>query len=269
MRIPRLSSGALCLLGLLFLAPSAAAQSAASIVEEMRARYEKQLETVDTYIVETNLHTTYNRKVTRGGRPTYETATEIRGQSPALREMSSTSPESIDPAFLDRLAQHATYAGRETISGVDSHVLRVDTPSAVIDDGEEVREVVFYVHPDTYTFARMRMVTAPTNADGQAVTLTMDFADYRTVDGLTLPFKMTITTNLNLSDDQRRQMKQMQEQLDQMSEQQREQMKRMMGNQFEQMQKMMSGEPTTIEVQSVRVNEGIPEGIFEDSGSNR
>jgi hypothetical protein len=45
-------------------------------------------------------------------------------------------------------------------------------------------------------------------------------------------------------------------------------MERMMGDQMKQMEQMMSGEPMVVQVQSVAVNEPLPDGIF-DSGSNR
>ena len=53
---------------LLDLAP-ATAQSVESIVGDMRTQYEKQFETVDTYIVDTNLYTLYNREECQGRTP--------------------------------------------------------------------------------------------------------------------------------------------------------------------------------------------------------
>jgi outer membrane lipoprotein-sorting protein len=44
-------------------------------------------------------------------------------------------------------------------------------------------------------------------------------------------------------------------------------MERMLGDQMERLQKMAAGEPTTIQVRDVRVNEGLPDGVF--SGSSR
>jgi hypothetical protein len=74
--------------------------------------------------------------------------------------------------------------------------------------------------------------------------------------------------NETLSDQQRRQLQEMKEQMEQMDEEQRQMMERMMGDQMEQMEQMMSGEPMIVQVQSVTVNEPLPEGIF-DNGSNR
>ena len=54
----------------------------------------------------------------------------------------------------------------------------------------------------------------------------------------------------------------MMQQMENMPAQQRKRMEQMMGQQMEMMKQMMSGEPIAIEVQSVKVNTEIPQGIF-------
>ena len=73
---------------------------------------------------------------------------------------------------------------------------------------------------------------------------------------------MKIRVATNMSEEQRRQMQQMMEKMEQLPEQQRKQMEKMVGNPMEMMKQMMSGEPIAIEVQSVQVNTNIPDGIF-------
>jgi hypothetical protein len=257
------------LLATLFAAPPLAAQSAQSVVDEMKARHKDQLETVDNYVIETNLYTAYHRKVTRNGQTTYETATRMSGQSETLNALGTTPTTTSGVAYLDRLAAHATYDGTESINGAQSHVLRISDPGAVFDEmTDEVEEMVYYVHADTYAPSRMMVTMARQSGGDQSPTMTINYRDYRTVDGLTLPYVMEMVMDLGMGEEQRRQLQQLQEKLEQMPEQQREQMKRVMGKQFEQMQNMMAGEPTTVEVQSVRVNDGIPEGIFAEADSD-
>ena len=257
------------LLSALLAAPPLAAQSAQSVVDEMKARHEAQLETVDNYVVETNLYTAYHRKITRNGQTTYETATRMSGQSETLNALGTTPTTTSGVAYLDRLAAHATYDGTESVNGTESHVLRINDPAAVYDEMTgDIEEMMYYVNADTYAPSRMVVTMAPQSGGDQSPTMTIDYTDYRTVDGLTLPYVMEMVMDLGMSEDQRRQLQQLQEKLEQMPEQQREQMKRVMGKQFEQMQKMMAGEPTTVEVQSVRVNVGIPEGIFAETNSD-
>ena len=73
---------------------------------------------------------------------------------------------------------------------------------------------------------------------------------------------MEIQVATNMSEEQRRQMQQMMEKMEQLPEQQRRQMEKMMGNRMNMMKQMMSGEPIVIEVQNVQVNTDIPDGIF-------
>lgn len=246
-----------------------AAQSAQSVVDQMKARHEAQLETVDNYVIETNLYTAYHRKVTRDGQMTYETATRMSGQSKTLDALGATPTTTSGVTHLDRLAPHAAYDGTESVNGTESHVLRISDPGAVYDEmANDVEEMVYYVNANTYAPSRMVVTMAPQSGGDQSPTMTIDYTDYRTVDGLTLPYVMEMVMDLGMSEEQRRQLQQLQEKLEEMPEQQREQMKRVMGKQFEQMQNMMAGEPTTVEVQSVRVNEGIPEGIFAEADSD-
>lgn len=258
------------LLGVLLagLALPASAQSVESIVDEMKARHAEQLETVDNYVIETNLYTSYNRKVTQNEQPTYETVTRHKGQSEMMSTFdSSPATTTNDLGYLDRLTQNATYAGTESVNGANSHVLRVDNPSAVNEDvSNEARSMAFYVHAEDYVPTRVHMTIAPSDPNQKESEFTMNFTDYRTVEGLTIPYVMEMQMDLGMSEQQRRQLEKLKKKLEQMPEQQREQMKSMMGDQFEQLQKMGTGEPMTINVQSVRVNEGIPEGIFDDSG---
>lgn len=246
-------------------------QSVPSIVEQMKARHQEQLEAVDNYVIETNFYTSYNRKTTQNGQPTYETVSRLKGKSEALTSFDSAPPTTtFNTAFLDRLAQHATLVGTETVNGTQSVHLHVENPSAVnseVDD--EARSMDFYVDAEELLVTRVQVILAASGSESEESTLTMDFTDYRTVKGLTVPYLMTMQMELGLSEEQRQQMQQLKKQLEQMPEQQREQMKRMMGDQFEQIEDVIAGGTTTIEVQSVRVNEGIPEGIFSEEDTER
>ena len=248
---------------LLLGAGPASAQSVASVVDDMQAAYDRQLETVDTYIVETNLYTAYNQKVTQDGRPTYRTQTQMKG-SGTSSFAANTTPSAAYGMQFNRLRQHATYAGTETIDGLRCHVLRVDTPSAVDPDmsGNATR-MTYYVDAERHVPARMVMETAASGQQGpNPSSVAIRFKNYQTTDGLTLPHRMEIQLDANLSAEQRQQMRQAMEKMKQLPEQQRKQMEKMMGGQMEMMKQMMSGNPIAIEVQSVQVNVDLPDGVF-------
>ena len=259
------SSVILLFVGLLLGLPTpAAAQSVASIVDEMRTRYEQQLETVDTYTVKTNLYTTYHKKTSTDGEPTYETKTQLKGDN-VTPFASSSTPSLAYGLQFDRLKQHATYAGTETVNGVRAHVLQVDDPSAVNPDMAQggAESMTYYVDAEQYVPTRMVMTTKggdKKSPQGQSVTVNM--TNYQTTDGLTLPHRMEIEVEINMSDQQRRQMEQAMAQMENMPAQQRKQMEKMMGDRMEMMKQMMAGDPVVVEVQRVQVNVALPEGMF-------
>ncbi|MFP4228277.1 MAG: hypothetical protein ACLFTE_05545 [Salinivenus sp.] len=257
----------LVLLSLFLVVPPAAAQSAQSVIEEIRARYQEQMETVDNYVIETDAYTSYHRKITEGGDPRYETTTRMNDEVPAFDAVGSTpATTSALPADLDRFAEHATYDGTESIDGRESHVLRIDNPAAVYDEMDSGAEsMIYYVDTERFVPTRMMIKMQSQETDGPSPSsVTINLRDYRTEQGLTIPYETELSMDMNISEEQQRQMEQLKEKMAEMSERQRDQMKSMMGDKFEKMQDMMAGEPMTTTVRSVKVNEGIPEGIFED-----
>jgi outer membrane lipoprotein-sorting protein len=245
-------------------ATTAPAQSVASIVDQMRARYEQQMQSVDTYIVETNLYTSYNKKVMQDGEPTYQTQTKMTGED-APSVASTSTPSAAYGLQFDRLKEHATYAGTETVNGVRAHVLQVDDPSKVNPDMArgDAESMTYYVDAEQYLPTRMVMTTkGGENAGPQGQSVTINMKDYQTTDGLTLPHRMEIEVQINMSEQQRRQMEQAMAQMENMPAQQRKQMERMMGDRMEMMKQMMAGDPVVVEVQRVQVNVDLPEGMF-------
>lgn len=252
------------ILGLLALSVvPAPAQSVDTVVDHLRATHQQQLDAVDTYIVETNLYTSYTRKVTRDGAPTYESATRLTGSSD-MPFATDTTPSATFGLQLDRLAQHATYAGTEAIDGARCHVLRVEEPEKVNPDmaAGDAERMTYYIDAERHVPARIHF-TPPRRGQGPSpsgVTITMQ--EYRTTDGLTLPHRMEFQVDMEMSEQQRAQMERALKQMENMSDQQRRMMQKMMGGQMDLMRQMMSGEPMVVEVQRVEVNTEIPEGIF-------
>jgi hypothetical protein len=230
----------------------------------MRTQYEAQLDAVDTYIVETNLYTSYNKKVMRDGSPTYESRTQMTGQS-SNSFASGTTPSAAYGLQLDRLTQHATYEGTETINGVRCHVLHVDDPSAVNPDmsAADAESMTYYIDAERSVPARILMKPKGQGPQGpKPSSVTINMRDYRTTDGLTLPYRMEFQISMDMSEQERQQMEMAMKQMENMPEAQRKQMESMMGDQMQMMKQMMSGEPIVVEVQSVQVNTTLPDGMF-------
>jgi len=245
------------------LAAPATAQSIASVVDEMQARYTEQIETVDTYIVETNLYTSYNKKVMTDGEPTYKTETNMKdGGNPIA---STSTPSSAYGLQFERLKKNATYAGTQTIDGVSCHILKVDDPSKVNPDmsGSDTESMTYYIHVEKYVPVRViveQKAKKKSRGGPEPSSMTINMKNYKTTDGLTLPHRMEFV--IELPEEQQKQMQQMMKKMENMPEQQREQMKKMMGGKMEMMKQMMSGDPIVVEVQNVQVNVDLPEGMF-------
>lgn len=274
--------GALLVLGGIGAAP-AEAQSVQTVVDEMKARYQQQLETVDTYVIETNQYTSYYRKTTRNGESVYETAMRWKGDGGGLFNGADAMP-SLQPSRsqLDTLAQVASYVGTETIDGQRVHVLRVDDPAALSGDRmpameqAEQGEMRLYIDAERYVPLRMESeMTMTQNGETQTLRPRIVFSDYRTTDGLTLPWKMEMTVdslNASVSPEEREQARQSLEELEarmkELPEGQRQMMEGMMKDQLDQLRGILEEGAINIaiEVQDVHVNAPLPEDVF--SGSN-
>lgn len=249
---------------------SASAQSVETVVDNMQALYEEQLRTIDTFIVETNQYTTYYEKVIREGTPTYRSTTRL--EIDAGPSFADEAPTTIYGFDFEQLRQHARYGGTETIDGTRAHVLVIDDPAAFDPEMEMPTEsgaarLVYYIGAAQHM--PVRMVMESDESDAPESRVVVDLKDYRTTDRLTLPHRMEMQVNLALSDEERREMEHMMEQLRSLPEQQRKQMEKMMGESMNMVTGMMSGEPIVIEVQSVKVNTELPPGTFADSANDR
>jgi hypothetical protein len=242
----------------------ASAQSVSSVVDEMQARYDKQLETVDTYIVETNLYTSYQKKVTENGEPTYQSQTKMKEKSNSSLA-TGTTPSSAYGLQLDRLKQHATYGGTETINEVTAHALKVNDPAKVNPDMKkgDAKSMTYYIDAERYVPTRLLMNTKSKGGDGpKTSSITVNMKDYQTVDGLTLPYRMEFQFNMDMSEKKKKKMAMMIKRMEDMPEQQSDRMKQMRGSQLDMMKQMLSGEPIVVEVKNVKVNTEIPPGVF-------
>lgn len=248
----RRTVGALALLFLvsaLFAVP-ASAQTAASVMDDVRSTAEAMFEDVDTYTLKTDLYTAYYKKKDGGGPLDFRSAMQMKGQS---RPMGGQAmPDQYEQ--YGKIGDHGTYVGTETIDGIECHVIRVDDPSKVDKNLSQASEITYFVGVNDNFLHRMRMVGISPEGDGG---MTMNMKDYRTIEGVSLPFRMEMITEM--SDEQRQQMEQMKEQMEGMPEAQRKRMEQMMGDQLN---NLMNNEPIVIEVTEVVVNGDIPEGVF-------
>jgi hypothetical protein len=228
----------------------ATAQTAASVMEDVRNTAEAMFEDVDNYIMKTDMYTAYYKKEDGGGPLDFRSAMQMQGQS---RPMGGEAmPDQYEQ--YGKIGEHGTYVGTETINGINCHVIRVDDPSKVDENLSQASEITYFVGVNDNFLHRMRMAGISQEGSGG---MTMNMKDYRTIDGVALPFQMEMITEM--SEEQRQQMEQMKQQMESMPEAQRERMQKMMGSQME---NLMNNKPIVIEVNVVIVNGDIPDGVF-------
>ncbi len=267
-------------------APTAAAQSVDAVVNEMRARYQTQLETVDTYIVETNQYTSYYRKTTQGDDVAYETEMRWKDSGAGMFGGAGAMP-SLQPglAQLDTLALKSSYAGTETVDGRSCHVLRIDDASALSgdrapllnSDQTQQGETRLYIDAERYVPLRLESeVTVERNGEAQTLRPRILLSNYRTTDGLTLPWAMEMKMeNLDATisaaerEQARQSLEQMEQRMQEMPEEQRQMMEGMMKNQLEQLRNILDEGSIqfAIEVQDVKVNTPLPDDVFSGGGN--
>lgn len=205
---------------------------------------------VDNYVMKTDMYTAYYKKDDGGGPLDFRSAMQMNGQN---RPMAGQAMQNQYEQY-EKIAEHGQYAGTETVSGIECHVIRVDDPGKIDENLSMAGEVVYFVGVNDNFIHRMRMTGISPEGDGG---MTMNMKDYRTVDGVALPFQMEMITEI--SAEQRQQMEQMKQQMESMPKAQRERMQQMMGDQME---KLMNNEPIVITVTEIVVNGDIPEGVF-------
>ena len=254
----------------------AAAQSVAEVIDEMYASFERQAEGIDDYTLVQSVMgfetTSYFVKEMVDGRPVFriqEAEAEGTGMSfdadAGFAEFYSIGPD---------LVEHGSYGGREQIDGTDVHLIVVDdvtqldfeTPEAPDDMEFTPTSGRFYVDADRMMPRRVELDgEARTDSGTHPLSMRMDLLDYRSAEGLLIPFQTVVTIDgmqAMMDPEMRAQLEEMERELEQMPPDQREMMERMLGEQLERMKQMMSGdgEPMVIEivVEEVRVNAGPP-----------
>lgn len=265
-------------LGALLLAPAAAAQSAADVLDRAIAAYENMMRGVADYTltqeVMGNEMTTHFERRAGGEALDYATFLVTPG---GLRELGDDEGADFiqNPAMLARMKQQARLAGTETVGGTRAHAVAVDDFGALsrefnaapnVGEGElDVETATFYFGTEDALLRRVTM-TGTVTKEGQGAPVEVDllYDDYRTVSGLRYPFRTTMTLHGlagTLSPEQRQQLEEARRQMEQMPPEQREMMERMMGEQLRQFEQMAEGEEMQVQVlvKSLEVNAGRPD----------
>lgn len=260
------------------LAPAAtpvAAQNAGEIIDRMLDAYEARTEGVDDYTLVQRFMgfetVSYFVKEMEDGRPVFRLQESTAGDM----EMEEAGPGTLDEIYAigEEFKRNAEYGGRETVAGVDVHVLDITDLESTsfgrsMAQDSQFRPVSGRIYLDAETYVPRRMVFDGelTNPEGtHQVTSTMDLEDYRDHQGMLIAHRTVMTIEglgAAIDEEARAQFEQMEEELANMPPEQRQMVEAMMSEQLEQFRAMMEGDDqpmvVEVEVQEVRVNAGPP-----------
>ena len=251
------------------------AQSAADIVRQMLAEYERRTEGVENYTLVQDAMgfetVSYFEKETKDGRPVFR----LRRTSAGGIEMGDSGDGSLDEIYSmgEDLARKARYEGREQIDGYGVYVLAIPDFDGVElgrnvtpDSDFEPKRGRVFLDVEAYVPRRLEFEGEMTNEQGvHEVTTSLSMGDYREVGGMLVPYRTVITIEglgAAIDAETRAQFEQMQRELQNMPREQRRAVESMMAQQLEQFRAMMDGSeaPMTVEVmvREVLVNAGPP-----------
>ncbi len=260
------------------------AQSAADIFKTAMDRYTSRMKGIDNYTVVQDMMgvetTTYHTRVEGSSPPQFDTRVLVGGQ-----DLTGMGPqqkqEARDPDMYElypEFAKRASLHGSESIDGHATWVIDIDDlsgisvwkPASGDQQSFSPKKMTIYLDKDRYVPRRMRIEgEMPMNGKVSEVYMVMNMDDYRDVQGLVYPFRMTMDMQgmeNAMSPEERAQaqqsLEQMQQQMKDMPEAQRKMMEKMMGPQMERLQKMLAGGGMQMEVQvkDVKVNTPPPSG---------
>ena len=259
------------LLFTLILAPAAAGQSAADVLETAMARFEDRMSGIDNYTVVMDVMgfevTNYFEKEMVDGRPNF-----------VLRNSSGSEQQGAGLFYngFMQVADRATLEGKQSIDGYDCHVVTVDDFSGVDfdpetpDDEEDFkpRKGTFFLDTGDYLIRKLEMDGEfQRDGDWYPTTMKIDLKDYREVDGLLHPFVLEMSVaglNNAMSEEEmeqaRESLEEMKQQMEQMPASQRATVERMMKPRMEELERMLNSGSiqVTTQVKELKVNSGPP-----------
>jgi hypothetical protein len=259
-------------------AAPATAQQAKDIMNTAVEKYEQRMKGIENYTVVQDILgtaiTTYFERSTVDGRTVFVPSRSSIGGG-------GSSAGTVDPyREMSRIVDRAKYEGRKDIDGLAVHAIRIDDPQD-LDFGQSIARsqqgadftidnMMMYLDTKDYVIRRVEMAgTMARDGKSNPITMTMDFTDYRSVEGMLHPFRTTlrmegIAEAANISDKDlekaRASLDKLEADMAKMSDSQRQMMQRVMGGQLEKLRALVQsgGTEMQMEVTELHVNAGPP-----------
>ncbi len=272
--------------------------TAEKVIQNCVASYEREMEGVkDITIIndhpQLDKDITYQKRTVINGRVVYKTRseTEVMGiKSVSIYdgvyqwwvEDGKLKKEKMDYSPYQTVKNLKTaqvkYAGTEKIDGHKTHILDIkDLNEMMGAEGMQKVSGRFWVDAKDWVIRKMEMDMEIEDEKGEKrpVKATIKMEDFREVNGMLIPYRTVVTmpmpeaTEMSPEEEQemRKNLAEMQKQLEEMPPAERQMLERMMKPQIEMMQKMLAGGVIEIvtEVKDVKVNTGLSDDLFDGS----
>ncbi|MFT5142132.1 MAG: hypothetical protein ACI80V_002424 [Rhodothermales bacterium] len=242
---------------------SAAQPTAKGLFDRMVSSFEERSQGIDNYTIVTDAFTSHYRRVVGSGGTRFEVATKVA----TMGVGNMTTRFSLDNPYRLREMHSAGAAliGPSDLEGVPVIAVKLTPPTGPDADVEAMQ---LYVDPDLLVVRGLDIESR--GPDGLA-RIEIRFEDFRESDGLLYPWTSRATIHSpgagvdqeNL-DRAREAMEEMEDRLAEMPAAQQEMIRARMTESLRRIEEMSAGEgiSTVFTVSEVRVNAGIPDGVF-------
>ncbi len=244
-------------------------RKAVKVLEDFRKNYEASIEGIEDFVVVTEQHTTYYKKVWDNDRPYFKSKSEIQMNED---EADYNSWNIFSPEKYAEIKRSATHHGTTNLNGHNVHVIQIENPEVMMDEFdnngyvESIRDFRLYIDPGDWVIRKVEFNVQFNTDDGEIRDgeIQVTESDFRDVEGMMVAYKTEIKySGLMLTDEQLREaeegLKEMEKEMEHMPDAQRQMLEQMMGNRMEEFRKMI--EEDQIEfvnvVKKVKVNTGL------------
>ncbi len=274
----------------------AEAMTAEKVIQNMIASYERQMNDIKDITIITDKDTTYQKRTVIEGRTVYKTRNETgmigkkfitiydgvyRWQvDPVSGELKKEKLDLNPYQIAENLkTAQVKYAGTGKVDGRKTHILSVKDLNEWMGADEGMQKVTgkLWVDDRAWVVRKMEMDTEIEGEKGEKVPvkITVRKEDFRKVNGMLMPYRTVVTVPVpgaqEMSPEEEQKMRkniaEMQRQLEQAPPEMRKMIEKMMGPRMEMMQKMLAGGGIEIvtTVKQVKVNTGLSDTLFDGS----
>lgn len=280
---------------LFILSANTAAITAQDVINNAINTFENQYDGIDDITIVTNNYTTYKKRVDKKDKWMTRRVEETGNgemislydgeflwqKTPYSSEIYKTEVE-YNPLETIMLLKEMNpdYLGKEKVNGIETHVLKINKENTKKilksymnpEEAEKYEaEGKVFIDGNNWLLRKMEMKVSNTEVESSELTMTYIYKDYEKVKNLHVAYTTVMRREgmesmMNLTEEEKKQLEEQlekyQEKLEEAPEEQKEMIKNMVGPQLEQIKEALGMSEEVIEVQEVKINQGLEDDLF-------